>query len=98
MIHEVMVLDHSGPDFAMILYGASLKLWVLGSLLIGVLTPVRSGRLVVDLGAGLLGLVLLAVLTGCIESSMARLRLLRVPQFLIAASILATLALVLVVR
>ena len=30
MIHEVMVLDNSGPDFAFVLYGASLKLWVLG--------------------------------------------------------------------
>ena len=25
MIHEVMVLDHSGPDFGMILYGAAIK-------------------------------------------------------------------------
>jgi len=32
MIHEVMVLDYSGPDLAFILYGASLKLWVLGAL------------------------------------------------------------------
>jgi formate hydrogenlyase subunit 4 len=98
MIHEVMVLDHSGPDFAWIQYAASLKLWVLGSLLVGVLMPVRSESLLVDVAAGLSGLVLLAVATGCIESSMARLRLLRVPQFLIAASVLATLALVLVVR
>ncbi|HPO91203.1 MAG TPA: NADH-quinone oxidoreductase subunit H [Victivallales bacterium] len=28
MIHEVMVLDYSGPDFAFILYGASIKLWI----------------------------------------------------------------------
>ena len=28
MIHEVMVLDHSGPDFALIQYGASLKMWI----------------------------------------------------------------------
>ncbi|MCX5758013.1 MAG: NADH-quinone oxidoreductase subunit H, partial [Candidatus Hydrogenedentes bacterium] len=41
MIHEVMVLDHSGPDFAFILYGAALKLWVLGSLLINVAAPIR---------------------------------------------------------
>src|SRR6516225_7416332 len=27
MIHEVMVLDHSGPAFGMILYGAALKLF-----------------------------------------------------------------------
>jgi formate hydrogenlyase subunit 4 len=32
MIHEVMVLDHSGPDLALILYGAALKLTLLGAL------------------------------------------------------------------
>ena len=30
MIHEVMVLDHSGPPLGMILYGAALKLFVFG--------------------------------------------------------------------
>ena len=39
MIHEVMVLDHGGPDLALIEYGASLKLWVLGSLLVDALVP-----------------------------------------------------------
>src|SRR5260370_9783502 len=34
MIHEVMVLDHSGPAFGMILYGAALKLFVLGALVV----------------------------------------------------------------
>ena len=32
MIHEVMVLDHSGPAFGMILYGAALKLFVFSAL------------------------------------------------------------------
>jgi len=40
----------------------------------------------------------LAILTGLIESSMARLRLLHVPQLLVGASILSALALVLVLR
>ena len=31
MIHEVMVLDHSGRPLALVLYGASLKLLVLGA-------------------------------------------------------------------
>src|SRR5947208_16270870 len=31
MIHEVMVLDHSGPELGIIQYAAALKLWVLGS-------------------------------------------------------------------
>jgi len=42
-----------------------------------------------------LGLVVVAVLVGIVESSMARLRLSRVPQFLIAASVLASLGVIL---
>ncbi|MDR3557069.1 MAG: NADH-quinone oxidoreductase subunit H [Syntrophobacteraceae bacterium] len=96
MIHEVMVLDHSGPDFAMILYGASLKLWALGALLAGLLVPVRTGNTWLDAGAVILGLFVLAVLTGVIESAMARLRLTRVPQLLVSAGFLSTFALALI--
>ncbi len=35
MIHEVMVLDHSGPNLAYILYGSALKLWLFAALLAG---------------------------------------------------------------
>jgi formate hydrogenlyase subunit 4 len=93
-----MALDHSGPDFAMIQYGAMLKLWVLGTLLVGILVPVRSGWRGVDLAAGMAGMLVLAALVGAIESAIARLRLVRVPQFLVAASVLSILALVLVMR
>jgi formate hydrogenlyase subunit 4 len=82
----------------MIQYGAALKLWVLGALLVGIVVPVRSGWWLVDLAAGLGGMAALAVVTGAIESTMARLRLVRVPQFLVAASVLSILALVLVMR
>lgn len=98
MIHEVMVLDHSGPDLAMIQYGAMLKLWVLGALLVGILVPVRSGWWGIDLAGGIGGMMGLAVLVGAIESTTARLRLVRVPQFLVAASVLSVLALLLVMR
>lgn len=98
MIHEVMVLDYSGPDFALILYGAALKLWVFGALLVGLLVPVRTGGLLADVGAFLLGMFVLAIVVGVIESVMARLRLLRVPQMLVGAGALAILALVLVSR
>ena len=98
MIHEVMVLDHGGPDLAMIQYGAMLKLWVLGALLVGILVPVRSGWWSIDLAAGVAGMMVLAAVVGVIESTMARLRLVRVPQFLVAASVLSILALILVMR
>ena len=39
MIHEVMVLDHSGPAFGMILYGAALKLFVFIALVVRLALP-----------------------------------------------------------
>ncbi len=94
MIHEVMVLDHSGPDFAFITYGAALKHWMLGALVVGLLVPVHTGHAIVDACAFVAGLFMLAVLVGVVESSMARLRLLRVPQLLVGAGALSAFALI----
>jgi len=98
MIHEVMVLDHGGPDFAFIQYGAALKLWILGSLLVGIVLPLEGLPPLQAALASLAGLLVLAGLTGAVESVMARLRLLRVPQVLIGAGTLSALAFILVSR
>jgi formate hydrogenlyase subunit 4 len=95
MIHEVMVLDHSGPDLALILYAGALKLALFASLILAVLLP-RAGQppllALAELGLGLLAI---ASLIGVVESVMARWRLNRVPQLLVAASALAGFALIL---
>ena len=96
MIHEVMVLDHSGPDLGMIHYAAAVKMWLLGTLLTGIIVPVRGGRPLADVAAALLAMMLLAAVVGLIESSMARLRLQRVPQLLVGAAALSILAAILV--
>ena len=46
MIHEVMVLDHSGPAFGMILYGAAIKLFIFSALIVrlAILSDLPSGR------------------------------------------------------
>ncbi|MDD5153612.1 MAG: NADH-quinone oxidoreductase subunit H [Thermodesulfobacteriota bacterium] len=98
MIHEVMVLDHSGPDFGFILYGAALKLWVLSAILVGLVVPVRTGNPWLDGAAVLVGIMAVAVLVGIVESCMARLRLVRVPQLLVGAGAFSTLALILALR
>ena len=98
MIHEVMVLDYSGPDLAMILYGASLKLWVLGALIVNVLLSLLGLSGVAALAGFALGMILLAVVVGVVESVMARLSLLKVPQLLLGAGALSVLAFILVVR
>ena len=98
MIHEVMVLDHSGPAFAIIQYAAALKLFVLGAFFVRVALPFYSGNAIVDWFLFAVSMLLLAVVIGIVESSMARLRLVRVPQLLVAATILAAFSSLLVIR
>ncbi len=96
MVHEAMVLDQSGPAMALVQYGAALKMWLLGSLAAGALLPVAAGA------AGPLlhvaAMCLLAIFVGIIESIMARFRLPRVPQLLVAAGAISFLAVILAVR
>ena len=98
MIHEVMVLDHAGPAFGFIVYGAALKLTVFATLLVTLLIPSRSGSHALDFVLFAGGLVGVSVVVGLVESSMARLRLVRVPQLLVTATLLAAFAVVLVLR
>ncbi len=98
MIHEVMVLDHGGPDFAFILYASALKLWVLGALFVGLLLPIKEGSPWLQGLAFVGGMFALAVIVGVIESVMARLRLIRIPQLLAGAAALAALAMILALR
>jgi formate hydrogenlyase subunit 4 len=91
MIHEVMVLDHSGPDLALLLYGGALRFALFGALLVDLVWPHHG---LSDLGAAgrlALGLVAVAVCVGIVESSMARLRMVRIPQYLVSAGVLASL-------
>ncbi len=85
MIHEVMVLDHSGPLLGLIEYGAAVKLFVLEAMLLHVMAPTASVPGWPGFGVFLLGLLGVAVGIGIVESVMARLRLLHVPTLLIAA-------------
>ena len=98
MIHEVMVLDHGGPAFGMILYGAAIKLFVMGAVVVRIAIPYDgadpwSGR-AVFVG----GMLLLAVVIGVVESVMARLRLLQIPSLLVAACVLSAFGVVLLAR
>lgn len=97
MIHEVMVLDHSGPAFGMILYGAAIKLFLFAALVVRLAVPATGSPLLdwpIFVGATLV----VAVAVGVVESTMARLRLTHVPILLVAACLLSAFAVILVVR
>ena len=97
MIHEVMILDHSGPPFGLILYGSAMKLFVCSALVASVALP-RTGIPILDAGATLAAVLGISVVIGLVESAMARLRLVRIPQLLVTASLVAGFAVVLVLR
>jgi formate hydrogenlyase subunit 4 len=98
MIHEVMVLDHSGPALAMILYGAALKLFVFAALVVRLALPLATGSLWLDWAVFVAGMSAVAVVIGVVESTMARLRLTQVPVLLVAACLLAAFGVILLVR
>lgn len=95
MVHEVMVLDHGGPDLGLIEYTAALKLWLYCSLLAGMLLPALPGRPWPDTALATALVLGLGATVGVVESVMARLRLARVPQLLAWAAALSALALIL---
>ncbi len=95
MVHEVIILDHSGPMLAMLHVAAAQKLFIPAAML---------ARLAItrDLGGGWIeGLVFLAVvlavavLVGIVESVLARLRMPVVPRVLTAAGVIAAFGLIL---
>jgi formate hydrogenlyase subunit 4 len=98
MIHEVMVLDHSGPALGMILYGAALKLFIFGALLVRLAVPLATGSPWLDWPVFVGGMLLVAVAIGVVESTMARLRLTHIPVLLVAACLLSAFGVILLVR
>lgn len=96
MIHEVIVLDHSGPMLAMIQYAAALKLFIFASLAVRLSMPLHFGFWG-DWGLFLIGLALIAIALGVVESVIARLRMTLVAHLLTAAGVIAAFGFVLLV-
>jgi formate hydrogenlyase subunit 4 len=93
MIHEVMVLDHSGPPLAVILHGAALKLLIFCVLLTEAVVPLGGLSPLVVVATLAAAVFLTAVGVGVAESMQARLPFRRVPMLLTTAFLLCLFAL-----
>ena len=95
MIHEAMILDHSGPPLAVILHGAAMKLLLFAVLLSQAVLPI--GELAPPAAAAALAGAVLAVTVGVglVESWLARFAFRRVPLLLTTAFLLCLFALLL---
>jgi formate hydrogenlyase subunit 4 len=93
MIHEVMVLDHSGPPLAAILHGASVKLLLFSVLLVQAVLPMGQMSFFTAAGALVAGVLLVTIGVGVVESLLARFAFRRVPLLLTTAFLLCLFAL-----
>ena len=85
MVHEAVVLDHSGPDLAAIQYGAALRLYALTAMIATLLNPLAGDAGIKTIVLQSLLCVLVAISVGTVESLVARLRLRTVPKYVALA-------------
>jgi formate hydrogenlyase subunit 4 len=98
MIHEVMILDHSGPDLAALQYAAAVKLTVCSALVAALLNPFTAATQPLLAALASIGLTLaVAVVVGLFESLMARFRMSALPRYTLVALVAALLSLALTV-
>jgi len=95
MIHEVMILDNSGQDLAVISWAAGIKMVILESLIANFIIPANIS---IWLSAILFLMILafIAVIVGTLESAIARLRMSHVFEFIFSMSSFALIILSLV--
>ena len=93
MIHEVMVLDHSGPPLAVILHGAALKLMLFSVLLVQAVLPLQELPFALAVPLWALGVLAVTVAIGLVESFLARSAFRKVPLLLATAFLLCFFAL-----
>ena len=90
MIHEVMILDHSGPELAAMQYAAALKMTLYAGLIAALINPFNPlSNPVAGVLVSLALMLTVAVVVGCIESLSARLPMRWVPAYLLIASVAA---------
>ena len=94
MVHEVMILDHSGPDLAALQIAAAVKLTIGLGIVASLLNPLTERASASSTAAvNVLLVLVLAVAIGTVESLVARLKLRSVPQFIVVALVAAGVAL-----
>ena len=99
MIHEAMVLEYAGPQFALVEWASAMRLTVLLALLANLFVPIgisgaHSGPVGIVVGtlAVAAKVVVLAMGVATTEVFLAKLRLFRVPELLAGSFLLGLLA------
>lgn len=100
MVHEAMILENSGKNLALMEVGSMTKLTVLLSILAsivlpwGIATQLTATAFAIGIGTWVAKILLFAVIIAVIESTIAKMRLLRVPALLGMGWVVAFVALI----
>jgi len=96
MVHEVMILDYSGVDLALIHTATNLKFVLYGGLIANLILPVNGGWLSTNILMFFLIQACFATAIGFMESFRARKKMAKNTQFIVTLSSIALIAFVLV--
>lgn len=88
MIHEVMILDNSGVDLALLTWAAGMKMVILMALIANLIIPYGT-PLYLSAILFFISLIILSIVIGTIESGIARIRMSHVFEFIFVMTSLA---------
>lgn len=96
MIHEAMVLDQSGPQLAFMSFSGMVKIYLFASFILSlILAPLRG-----EMWYGVffaVGILIISVIVGVIESLQARLRMVHVHQYILFSAAMSLILLLSVI-
>jgi formate hydrogenlyase subunit 4 len=102
MIHEAMILEHSGKKLALLEWASANKLFIFSALGANIFFPwhiaknADAGLIFLGLAALLIKIFVFCLIIALLESSIAKFRFFRLPSLLFAAFILNVIAIILI--
>jgi formate hydrogenlyase subunit 4 len=95
MVHEVMILDNSGIDLALLTWANGIKMLLISSIIANIIIPANVSNIIgCVLYIGII--ILLSIIIGIVESGMARIRMSHIFEFVFIMSSFALVVLSLV--
>ena len=97
MVHEAMILEYSGRHLALMEWAGYIKLMIFGALIVNIFFPwglashFTAGALALGFVAMVAKLLILGVVLAVAETTLAKMRVFRVPEYLNLAFLLALL-------
>jgi len=79
MIHEVIILDHSGPLLGIMEVASYIKHFIFASLIVNLLFPFQTSSIYLDALLFCIEIMIIGILVGITESVLARVKLRKIP-------------------